>query len=81
ILMLDAAERRTDPTPAALLHLLALNGSRIGELLALDVTDIVTRHRWRIMRMATRKDGSPNDFSLAARTATAVDRAIDGRTI
>lgn len=77
---LDAAERRGG-YPYATACLLAMNGLRVGELCATDVTDL-DEHTWhRVLRLrpTTTKGNKPAIIALSPRTMQAIDRALDGR--
>ncbi len=78
---LDAAERRGGYRYAAAC-LLALNGLRVGELCAADVTDLdeQTWHRVLRLRAATTKGNKAAVVALSPRTMQALERALDGRS-
>lgn len=77
---LDAAEHRGG-YPYAAACLLAMNGLRVGELCAADVTDLgeQTWHRILRLRATTTKGNKPAVVALSPRTIQAIDRALDGR--
>jgi integrase len=59
--------------------LLALNGLRVSEALAADVTDLSTERGHRVL-MITRKGGKRATVPLAPRTAETLDAYLAGRT-
>lgn len=75
---LIAAARGDSPRAYALLSLLAGNGLRIGEALALDVSDLGTERGHRVLRV-TRKGGRRATVPLAPVVADAVDTYLGGR--
>jgi integrase/recombinase XerD len=75
--MLDAAD--ASPKDAALVCLLGLNGLRITEALAADVTDLGWERGHRTLRI-TRKGGKVALVPLAPRTAASVDALTGERT-
>jgi site-specific recombinase XerD len=75
--LLDAAEA-SGPRDAALACLLALNGLRVSEALAVDVTDLGYERGHRTLRVL-RKGGKVATVPLAPRTAAAVDRLAGDR--
>lgn len=77
--MLTAAEKES-PTSYALMCLLALNGLRVGELLAADIDHLGFERGYRTLHLPHRKGGKVATLALSVRTAWAIDKAIDGRT-
>lgn len=73
-----AAAERSGPRDYALACLLALNGTRISETLALDVADLGQQRGHRTVALR-RKGGRRQLAPLAPRTAAAVDALLDGR--
>lgn len=74
--LLEVAERK--PRDYALALLLVLNGLRISEVLAADVTDLGDERGHRVLRVA-RKGGKASIVPLAPRTASAATAMLDGR--
>jgi len=67
------------PQVAALVHLLLLNGLRVGEAVHLDVTDIEAIGDAHVAHVRTRKNGGSDALGLSAPTVTAVRAAIGRR--
>lgn len=63
----------------ALLCLLALNGLRVSEALALDAGELETERGHRVVRVRG-KGGKVRTAPLAPRTAAALDAELEGRT-
>lgn len=80
VTMLGLAADDPNPTVAALVHLLALNGLRLGETLAINVEDIAQIGDWRIVHLHRRKGGDPDNISVHPIVAEQIDRARDGRS-
>lgn len=76
--LLDAAEA-SSARDHALACLLALNGLRISETLALDVEDIAMERGHRTIRLL-RKGGKRMAAPLAPRASEAIDALLAGRT-
>lgn len=76
--LLDAS-RASGRRDHALACLLALNGLRITETLAADVTDLGNARGHRTLRLR-RKGGKRQTVALAPRTADAIDAMLDGRS-
>lgn len=74
-----AAAEASGPRDYALACLLALNGLRVSETLALDVADLGTERGHRIVQLR-RKGGKRQAAPLAPRTAEAIDALLMGRT-
>ena len=68
------------PMTYALVCLLALNGLRIGECLAIDVDHLGHERGYRTLHLPNRKGGKVSTLSLAVRTSWALEQIIDGRT-
>ncbi len=73
-----AAAEQAGPRAYALACLLALNGLRISETLALDIADLGSERGHRTIRLH-RKGGKVALAPLAPRTAAAVEQLLDGR--
>ncbi|UCR89236.1 tyrosine-type recombinase/integrase [Mycetocola spongiae] len=65
---------------SAAIHLFALSGTRPGETMALDISDIGRYGDLTTLRLRHRKAGASDKISLSAPTARAVRRAADGRS-
>jgi integrase/recombinase XerD len=76
--LLDIAEQDSERS-AALVTLLGLNGLRISEALAADITDLSHERGHRTLKLK-RKGGKVAVAPLAPRTAAAVDALVGGRT-
>lgn len=76
--LLDAAQT-SGPRDHALACLLALNGLRVSETLAADVTDLALERGHRTIHLH-RKGGKRQKVALAPRTADALETMLDGRT-
>lgn len=70
--MLAAAENDDDPMVSALVCLLALNGLRHGETLAIDIEHLGTYGSLHTVHLPERKNGASQTVSLSERTARAV---------
>lgn len=75
---LDVAEK-TDPQDHALWCLLAYNGPRIGEALALDVEDLGRVGGYRTIRVKREKGNRDADIPMAPRTSWAIDTMLGTR--
>jgi site-specific recombinase XerD len=73
-----SAAQADSPRSHALVTLLALNGLRVSEALAADVTDLSTERGHRVL-FITRKGGRRATVHLAPRTAETIDAYVDGR--
>jgi len=73
-----AAARADSPRSCALVLLLGLNGLRISEALAADVTDLGCERGHRTLTI-TRKGGKKATVPLAPKTADAVDTYLGDR--
>lgn len=73
-----AAAEEAGPRAYALSCLLALNGLRISETLALDVDDLGEERGHRTIRLV-RKGGKRHTAPIAPRTAEAIEALLDGR--
>jgi integrase/recombinase XerD len=78
IALLGAAEA-DDPRSAALITLLALNGLRVGEALALDAPDLSYDFGHRVLTL-TRKGGKRSVEALAPATVRALETYLADRT-
>jgi len=76
--LLDAAQA-SGVRDHALACLLALNGLRVSETLAADVSDLAQERGHRTLRLR-RKGGKRQTVALAPRTAAALDVMLDGRS-
>jgi len=76
---LVAAAKADSPRSHALVILLGLNGLRVSEALAADVTDLSTERGHRVL-FITRKGGKRATVPLAPRTAETLDAYLAGRT-
>jgi integrase/recombinase XerD len=74
-----SAAQADSPRSCALVTLLALNGLRVSEALAVDVTDLSTERGHRVL-FVTRKGGKRATVPLSPRTAETVDAYLAGRT-
>lgn len=77
--LLAAAEAHPDPNAGALCCILGLNGTRIGETLALDIEDLGQTGTTRTIHLRARKRSSQLTVGISWRTAAAIDRAVGGR--
>ena len=77
--ILKAAEAE-GPMTYALVCLLAFNGLRIGEALAIDVDHLGYERGYRTLFVPHRKGNKVGHLSLAIRTAYAVEQILQGRT-
>ena len=68
------------PNTYAMMCLLALNGLRIGECLAVDIEHLGQERGYQTLYLPHRKGGKVGTLSLAIRTAYAIDRIVAGRT-
>jgi site-specific recombinase XerD len=73
-----AAAQESSLRDYALASVLALNGTRISETLALDIEDLAHERGHRTM-LLTRKGGKRQVAALAPRTAEAIDALLNGR--
>jgi len=78
IALLGAADA-DGPRSAALVTLLALNGLRVGEALALDAPDLTYDFGHRVLGL-TRKGGKRSVEALAPATVRALETYLAGRT-
>jgi integrase/recombinase XerD len=76
---LVAAARTDSPRSLALVLLLGLNGLRVSEALAADVTDLGSERGHRTLTI-NRKGGKKATVPLAPKTADAVDNYVGDRT-
>lgn len=76
---LEVAER-TDPQDHALWCLLAYNGPRIGEAMALNVEDLGRVGGYRTIRVTREKGNRDADIPMAPRTSWAMDTMLGSRT-
>jgi integrase/recombinase XerD len=67
------------PMTYAFVCLLALNGLRLGECLAIDVGHLGHERGYRTLHLPNRKGGKVSTLSLAVRTAWALEQILDGR--
>lgn len=74
------AAKDDGPTSHALIALLAYNGLRIGECLAIDIDDFGYHGAYRTLHLPNRKGGKVSTVSLAIPTIEVINKAIDGRT-
>jgi integrase/recombinase XerD len=77
--VLKAAEAE-GPMTYALICLLAFNGLRIGECLAIDIEHLGHERGYRTLFIPRRKGNKVGHLSLAIRTAYAVEQILIGRT-
>lgn len=77
--LLKAAEE-AGPRTYAWVCLLALNGLRIGELMAADVEHLGFERGYRTIYLPCRKGGKVGTLALSVRTAWALDRYVGPRT-
>jgi integrase/recombinase XerD len=73
-----ATAEASSPRDHALVALLCLNGLRISEALAADVTDVAHERGHRTLRLR-RKGGKVQTVALPPRAAEAIDRLVAGR--
>lgn len=76
---LVAAAKADSPRSHALVVLLALNGLRVSEALAADLSDLSNERSHRVL-FITRKGGKRATVPLAPRTAETLDAYLAGRT-
>lgn len=67
------------PMTYALMCLLAYNGLRIGECLAIDIEDLGHQRGYRTLHLPNRKGGKVSTLSLAVATAWAIEQILQGR--
>ena len=77
--VLKAAEAE-GPMTYALMCLLALNGLRIGECLAIDIEHLGYERGYRTLFLPHRKGGKVGTLGLAVRTSWALEQILAGRT-
>lgn len=77
-LLAEAAD--ADPDTDFLIHLLALNGPRISEVLSADVDDLGWHDGLRTLTMTRAKRGGVAVITLAEATVRALDRVLARRT-
>lgn len=74
-----AASLTMGPPTSGLIHLLGLNGLRIGETIAARVEDLETVDGQTVLRLPSRKGGVMDRVALPAPTIRALDGCIRGR--
>jgi integrase/recombinase XerD len=76
--VLDVAAK-THPRDEALVCILGLNGLRIGEAVALDITDLTRKGGYHVLRVKREKGSETPEIPLSPRTSWAVERSTAGR--